>query len=51
MMDQVRGTLTADSAILVDNNSWVDYIKTGSLQLGTTGNSNQAVTSIITSGS
>jgi hypothetical protein len=50
MMDQVRGTLTADSAILVDNNSWVDYIKTGSLQLGTTGNSNQAVTSIITSG-
>ena len=50
MMDHVRGTLTADSAILVDNNKWVDYIKTGSFQLGTTGNSNQAVTSIITSG-
>ena len=50
MMDHVRGTLTADSAILVDNNKWVDYIKTGSFQLGTTGNSNQAVTAIITSG-
>lgn len=50
MMDHTLGTLTASSAILVDSNSWVDYIKTGSLQLGTTGNSNQAVTSIITSG-
>jgi len=50
MMDHTRGTLTADSAILVNSDKWVDYIKTGSLQLGTTGNSNQAVTSIITSG-
>ena len=50
MMDHVRGTLTADSAILVDVNSWVTNIKTGGLQLGTTGNSNQTVTAIITSG-
>ena len=50
MMDHTLGTLTASSAILVDSNSWVDYIKAGSLQLGTSGNSNQAVTSIITSG-
>jgi len=50
MMDHTRGTLTADSAILVDVNSWVTNIKTGGLQLGTTGNSNQTVTAIITSG-
>ena len=50
MMNQTHGVLTASSAIIVDNNKWVDYIKTGSFQLGTTGNSNQAVTSIITSG-
>ena len=46
MMDHALGTLTASSAILVDNNSWVDYIKTGGLQLGTSGNSNLTVTSI-----
>lgn len=50
MMDHTLGTLTASSAILVDSNSWVDNIKTAGLQLGTTGNSNQIVTSIITSG-
>jgi hypothetical protein len=50
MMDHTLGTLTASSAILVDSNSWVSNIKTGGLQLGTTGNSNQIVNSIITSG-
>jgi len=50
MMDHALGTLTASSAILVDSNSWVSGIKTGGLQLGTTGNSNQIVNSIITSG-
>ena len=49
MMDHSIGTLTASSAILVNSDSWVDYLKSGSLQLGTTGNSNQAVTSIATS--
>ena len=49
MMDHSLGTLTASSAILVNSDSWVDYLKSGSLQLGTTGNSNQAVTSIATS--
>jgi hypothetical protein len=50
MMNQAHGTLTASSAIIVNSDSWVDSIKTGGLQLGTTGNSNQIVTTIITSG-
>ena len=49
MMNQTRGVLTADAAILVDSNKWVDNLIAGSLKLTTSGGGGQVVSSIVTS--
>lgn len=48
MMDHTRGTLTANSAILVDANKHIDEIIAGGLTLTTSGGTAQKVTSIQT---
>ena len=49
MMNQTRGVLTADAAILVDSNKWVDNLISGSLKLTTSGGGGQVVSAIVTS--
>ena len=49
LLDHVHGTTTANSALIVDTNKWVSDLAIGSLQLGTSGGTGQAVTSITTS--
>ena len=45
MLDHANGTLTASSAILTDNNSHVDAVKTTALYLGSTGSAVQVTAS------
>ena len=45
LLDHANGTLTAASAILTDNNSHVDAIKTNALYLGSTGSATQVTVS------
>ena len=45
MLDHANGTLTASSAILTDNNSHVDALKTTALYLGSTGSAVQVTSS------
>jgi hypothetical protein len=48
MMNQTRGVLTADSAILVDQYKWVDHLITGGLKLTTSNGAGQELTSVVT---
>tara|TARA_B100001750_G_scaffold75985_1_gene60376 strand:+ start:795 stop:2387 length:1593 start_codon:yes stop_codon:yes gene_type:complete len=45
MLDHANGTLTASSAVLTDNNSHVDVLKTTSLYIGTSGSATQVTSS------
>jgi hypothetical protein len=49
LLDHVHGTATAGSAVILDSNKHLTDIAIGSLQLGSSGGSGQAVTSISTS--
>ena len=49
LLDHVHGTATANSAVLLDANKYISDIAIGSLQIGTSGGTGQAVTSISTS--
>ena len=49
MLDHVHGTATAASAVILDANKHLSDIAIGSLQLGASGGSGQAVTSVSTS--
>ncbi len=49
LLDHVHGTATASSAVILDSNKHLSDIAIGSLQLGSSGGSGQAVTSITTS--
>jgi len=49
MLDHVHGTATASSAVILDANKHISDIAIGSIQLGSSGGSGQAVTSISTS--
>ena len=49
LLDHVHGTATAASAVILDANKHISDIAIGSLQLGASGGSGQAVTSISTS--
>ena len=49
MLDHVHGTATASSAAILDANKHLSDVAIGSLQLGSSGGSGQAVTSISTS--
>ena len=49
LLDHVHGTATASSAIILDANKHLSDVAVGSLQLGSSGGSGQAVTSISTS--
>lgn len=49
MLDHVHGTATASSAVILDANKHLSDIAIGSMQLGSSGGSGQAVTSISTS--
>jgi hypothetical protein len=49
MLDHVHGTATAASAVILDANKHLSDIAIGSLQLGSSGGSGQAVTSVSTS--
>lgn len=48
MMNQTRGVLTADSAILVDQYKWVDHLITGGLKLTTSNGAGQELTTVVT---
>ena len=48
LLDHVHGTATASSAVILDANKHLSDIAIGSLQLGASGGSGQAVTSIVT---
>ena len=45
MLDHSNGTLTASSAILTDNNSHIDALKTTALYIGTSGSATQVTAS------
>lgn len=49
LLDHIHGTATANSAVLLDANKYISDIAIGSLQIGTSGGTGQAVTSISTS--
>lgn len=49
LLDHVHGVTTASSALIVDSNKHLSDLAIGSLQLGASGGSGQAVTSITTS--
>ena len=49
LLDHIHGTATANSAVLLDANKHISDIAIGSLQIGTSGGTGQAVTSISTS--
>ena len=49
LLDHVHGTTTASSALIVDANKHISDLAIGSMQLGTSGGTGQAVTSITTS--
>jgi len=49
MLDHVHGTVTNNSAVIVDGNKHIDQINIGALALESTGGSGQVVTSISTS--
>jgi len=49
LLDHVHGITTASSALIVDSNKHLSDLAIGSLQLGSSGGSGQAVTSITTS--
>lgn len=49
LLDHEHGTTTASSALIVDANKHISDLVIGSLQLGVSGGTEQAVTSIITS--
>jgi hypothetical protein len=49
LLDHVHGTATASSAVILDANKHLSDIAIGSIQLGSSGGSGQAVTSISTS--
>ena len=51
LLDHVHGTATANSAVIIDANKHLNEIAIGSLQLGVTGGTGQAVTSISTDSS
>ena len=48
MLDHVHGTVTNNSAVIVDGNKHIDQINIGSLALESSGGSGQVVTSIET---
>ena len=49
LLDHVHGTVTNNSAVIVDGNKHIDQINIGSLALESSGGSGQVVTSISTS--
>ena len=49
LLDHIHGTATANSAVLLDANKHISDVAIGSLQIGTSGGTGQAVTSISTS--
>jgi len=49
LLDHVHGTVTNNSAVIVDGNKHIDQINIGSLALEASGGSGQVVTSIVTS--
>jgi len=49
LLDHVHGTATASSAVILDANKHISDVAIGSFQLGSSGGSGQAVTSISTS--
>lgn len=47
LLDHTAGTLVASSAVLVNANSWINSLQTGSLRIGVDGGAEQPITSII----